>query len=58
MKKDYVQPTMKVFTISADERVAAFCISTFMIGNDYCTAQLVDGSGNDMVCRVFDSQTS
>ena len=58
MKKDYVQPTMKVFNISADERVAAFCISTFMVGNDYRVSQIVDGSGNDLVCRVYDSVNS
>lgn len=58
MKKSYIQPTMKVFTISADERIAAYCITSVTVGNSYCTSTIIDGSGNDMVCRVYDSINS
>lgn len=36
MKKDYVQPTMKVFNISADERIAANCMVTHNQNTDWC----------------------
>lgn len=44
MKKTYVVPEMKLFAISADERIAAECGgSSFTFDEHGCSEQLVSG---------------
>lgn len=44
MKKTYVAPEMKLFVISADERIAAECGgSSFTFDEHGCDTQLVSG---------------
>lgn len=48
MKKDYTTPTMKVFVISSDERLAAACGgATFTYSGWGCTDLLMDGLGEE-----------
>lgn len=56
MKKDYVQPTMRVFNISADERIAANCMVTHNQNTDWC--QTAEHFGVPSGCWVFESVNS
>lgn len=56
MKKDYIRPEMRVFTISADERIAANCVSTVNQEFDYC--QDANHSDTPGGCWVYDSVNS
>lgn len=58
-KKTYERPTMKLFSISADERIAVTCYggSHFTFGAPGCTELLTDGKA-DGSCQYGPNQGS
>ena len=46
MKKQYDQPTMRVFSISSDERIAANCQQIHNQVGDFCNSTIQDNDGS------------